>query len=516
MIDKNDTEHDDDDMDMIVDEKPTSSSEEEATATATATGAVVEVMANDDDDDDDDEEEEDEDDASSHNADEEGDNQRNAQQEESQTPSTSTPPPTPTTGAATEGVGVGEDPTTQSAASSSPPRTVPLYKSTRFKGYMTLLLASIIYYDAAQKSNKAYAAATVPATEQQQNFALAVAFISIGLTGAAVAMHLDQFSCLHPWWQRTAFRPGSRIECALSLFLFSWWIAITGWQTSIQGLAGDGRQQYSLYYSAWVCVYASFFQILEPWWVAAGWKSSLSAFVRSWPHRAPGWLCILALALIDLVWLLDLWRNYHALRDRRATQFLYFYLEAIPTGHWRFLVSLTVFTITAAAVWVLIELFRETAADGVPRKPPTEVMLEGLSIMILLALWIPSIMLATTSGGAAALVGNYYFFSWAVVVFLAETAVWYVHDLRERMHQSLVAKENEYRAYQRQVQTTVHQTESRRHRHHRETGPNHHHKDLDRDDVAGRHDHNNNRNSNNSSSNNWVAAPEFLDTLSEF
>ena len=318
-------------------------------------------------------------------------------------------------------------------------------------------------------------------------------------------MHLDQFSCVRHWWQQTAFGPGSRFECALALFLFFWWIAIAGWQTSVQGLAGDGRQQYSLYYSAWVCVYASFFQVLEPWWVAAGWKSSLSAFIQSWPHRAPGWLCILALTSVDLVWLLDLWRNYPTLRERQATQFLYYYIEAVPTGQWQFLVSLSVFTIVAAAVWVLIELFRETTADGIPRKPQTEVMVEGLCILVLLALWIPSVMLATTSGGVAALVGNYYFFSWAVVIFLAETAVWYVHDLRDRMHQSLVAKESEYLAHQQQANAAVHHPESSQH-HHQTTAD--HHEDLDGHDLASSHHRNNN--------NNRVAAPEFMDALSEF
>ena len=329
---------------------------------------------------------------------------------------------------------------------------LPLYKSTRFKGYLTILLASIIYYDAAQKSKNAYAAATVAATEQQQVFSIAVASISMGLSGAAVGMHLDQISPLKPLWQR-AFGPASRFELLLALTLFLWWTAVTAWQTSIQGIAGDGKGQFSLYYSAWVCVYAALFAVLEPWWVAAGWQSSVMSFVVSWPNRAPGWLCVWAVSIINLVWILDLWQNYSELQDREATLNLYYYFKAVPTGQWQFMVSLSVFTVLSSAVWVLVELFRETTPSGdLSPKSAAELYAEGLCILVLLGLWIPSIMLVTTSGGAAALVGNTYFFSWAVTILLAETAVWLVHDLRDRMHQSLADKAQEYRARQAAVQ----------------------------------------------------------------
>ena len=346
--------------------------------------------------------------------------------------------------------------TTTTRANDRPPA---LYKSTRLKGYMTILLASVIFYDAAQKSTRAYAAATVPATRAQKVINISIASVSMGVSGPIVGLHLltpSLVPCRNiTTWPHSIFRPASRIEFVLALFLFLWWAAAVGWQTSIQGVAGDGKGQYSLYYSAWVNVYAAFFAVLEPWWLAAGWKSSLRAFVQSWPHRAPGWLCLWALSLMNLVWIVDLWRNYPTLKERPETQILYYYFYAVPTGQWQFLLSLSVFTIVAASGWVLVELLRQTTPEG--RKAPAEVMAEGICIFILLALWIPSIMLATTSGGFAALVGNTYFFSWAVVIFLAETAVWFVHDLRDRMHESLAAKAEEYRTHQQHVMAQAEQ-----------------------------------------------------------
>lgn len=396
-------------------------------------------------------------------------------------------------------------PTTTSTTpdNDNPPPAVPLYKSTRFKGYLTILLGSIIYYDAAQKSRNAFAAATVPATARQEAFCLGVSIVSMSLSGGALGAHLDSVSPLQHVWKR-AFAPKSRIELCVALLLFVWWVAAVGWQTSIQGLAGDGKGQYSLYYSSWVCLYSAFFGVLEPWWVAAGW-SSLRAFVQSWPFRSPGWLCLFSFGLLDLVWILDLWRNYPALRDREASLFLYYYIEAVPTGQWQFVITLSVFTIVASAAWVVVEIFRGTTPEGLlARKQRWEVIAEGLSILVLLVLWIPSIMLVTTSGGLAHLVGNAYFFSWLVVIFLAETAVWFVHDLREMMHQSLQDKERAYREHQRAV--LAKQQAFQRQQHHDQRNESSHNHDGDN---AGNDDDDNDGQSS-------IAAPEFFDALSEF
>ena len=106
----------------------------------------------------------------------------------------------------------------------------------------------------------------------------------------------------------------------------------------------------------------------------------------------------------------------------------------------------------AAAVFVLVELFRETKQDASsPEKGSGEKILEGLCFASLVIAWVPTVFLATTPGGAAALNGNTYFFTWLLVVFIFEGTVWYIHDMRKDLHRALKEKEEEYRMRQKQV-----------------------------------------------------------------
>ena len=155
---------------------------------------------------------------------------------------------------------------------------VKLYKSTRLKGYMTLVLASSINYDAAQRSAdfRDSNLNVVPSTPSQRRYAVAVAIVSMTLSIFCLLVHLlDRFKCtpFRKLW-RAMFRDGSKAEGLLLCFMSIWWAVGTGVGTSVTGIAGDGKGQYSLYYSYWVCCLTSLWA-LEKWWVAAGWVSVL-------------------------------------------------------------------------------------------------------------------------------------------------------------------------------------------------------------------------------------------------
>jgi hypothetical protein len=129
---------------------------------------------------------------------------------------------------------------------------IKLYKSTRIKGYITLIVASVINFDSAQKSEDVKATNAVSSTLEQRRYAISVALVSMILSTATVLMHLDRITMFKKAWT-TAFRPNSKIELGLAIFLCIWWSVAVGVETSVQGIAGDGKGQFSLYYSSWGC-----------------------------------------------------------------------------------------------------------------------------------------------------------------------------------------------------------------------------------------------------------------------
>jgi hypothetical protein len=231
---------------------------------------------------------------------------------------------------------------------------IKLYKSTRIKGYITLIVASVINFDSAQKSKDVKATNAVASTIDQRRYAISVALVSLILSTAVLLMHLDRITMFKNAWTK-AFQPKSKIELGLALFQVIWWSVAVGVETSVQGIAGDGKGQYSLYYSSWACCLTSYW-ILERWWVAAGW-SSLKSFITSWPYRAPGWILILFLSIFTLVWYVDLWQNHGGEGSRVEIVF-----NNVPEGQWQWLVIIATFTVIPAVVFVLVELFRETKA----------------------------------------------------------------------------------------------------------------------------------------------------------
>jgi hypothetical protein len=129
---------------------------------------------------------------------------------------------------------------------------IKLYKSTRIKGYITLIVASVINFDSAQKSVDVKATNAVSSTVEQRRYAISVALVTLIMSSAILLMHLDRITMFKKVWTK-AFQPKSKIELGLALFQVIWWSVAVGVETSVQGIAGDGKGQYSLYYSSWGC-----------------------------------------------------------------------------------------------------------------------------------------------------------------------------------------------------------------------------------------------------------------------
>lgn len=391
-----------------------------------------------------------------------------------------------------------------------------LYQSGRLKGYITLTLASVIYYDAATSSNSEISSSVMAGSIEQVGYARIVGFISIIISGLSSLIHLDQCSPLKDKIWYTLFGPKSIVELCLVMFLVLWWGVATGVQTSVRGIAGDGKQQHNLYFSTWCCCYISIW-MLERWAVTYGF-SSFKSFISSWPYRAPGWIAINVLSFFASVWYIDLYLNRESMVSNMSSnnknqigelvktakiEALDQYFANIHKFQFQWLLFAGAVTYIPSTAFVLIEIFRETkpintqnidayntqnikmhqkdkgkqelskgsnghnkytanAVTAIDHDRPTydksiggkgkfETIVEGFILSVLVLTWIPTVVIATSPGGAASLVGNAYFFTWATSVFVIETFIWFVHDLRQNVHLILKGKENEYKWKQFQV-----------------------------------------------------------------
>ena len=184
-------------------------------------------------------------------------------------------------------------PPTQEASSSppppiAPPKPIKLIKSTRLKGYMTLTLAAFINLDAARTSSNidTNAITIVPSTDAQRLYAQITAIISLIGTTICCLIHFDRITPLqNKVWIPILFHTNgtSIYEGGMIIFYTLWWGIATGIATSVNGIAGDGKGQYSLYYSTWACCLTSFW-LLERWFVASGWVRMLHTIIPHFPN----------------------------------------------------------------------------------------------------------------------------------------------------------------------------------------------------------------------------------------
>lgn len=174
---------------------------------------------------------------------------------------------------------------------------------------------------------------------------------------------------------------------------------------------------------------------------------TIKAFVKSWPYRAPGWIAIFVFDFFTLFWYVDLYINTAQYPDRVSPQLEPFYSE-IPKSQYEWLIFVASATLLPSGAFIFVEIFRDSSKD---EKPAMESYAEGICLLMLTIAWIPSVIVATTPGGFASVIGNSYFFTWATTIFVMETAMWFVHDSRAYVHQTLVQKEEEYKQHQQMV-----------------------------------------------------------------
>jgi len=334
----------------------------------------------------------------------------------------------------------------------------PLYQSTRLKGYLTLILASAINFNSAVQSQETISMNVVPAQDDQQNFAVAAAILSLMISIFVILLHLNPIKRLTKYWEKWFQPQESVVELLIISLLVIWWIVVTWIQTSVQGIAGDGKGQYNLYFSTWACLLTCIWT-LERWLVARG-LASFRGFLASWPNRAPGFIAIFLFSTADLLSVLNLYlqwedayndANYQDDDSSGSRRGVITHFENIGDGQWEWLLFVTAFTIPCAVGFILAELCRGTVDGQQQEKREWETILEGFVLCLLVLAWIPTVIVATTPGGVASLVGNSYMFTWGATVFVLETSVWWIHDWRKRIHTILEQEQETYEKIQQRV-----------------------------------------------------------------
>ena len=159
---------------------------------------------------------------------------------------------------------------------------------------------------------------------------------------------------------RTLFRPGSLFECSIIVFFNLWWIIAIAIITTIRGPAGDGKGQFNLYFSTWLC-FITYFSMFELWLIEAD-HGSIFQGIASWPYRAPGWIMIFTCTLANLISLLDLYNRHGDMKD--VAPHIWEKYHSIDLGQWIWLMFVCSISFTAALGFSLVELFRRGEAEA--------------------------------------------------------------------------------------------------------------------------------------------------------
>ena len=276
-----------------------------------------------------------------------------------------------------------------------------LYKSPRFTGYLIIFLSSIINYHGLLVSEgdpDEGEVHVIASTLVQRQYGYVAAIVSCMASGFCLVCHLDIYSCLANTWQNNLFAPKSKFETILCVFLLSWWFTVVIIQTRALGIAGDGKGQHNIFFSTWCCFLCAI-SIVESKMMEHDWPS-IKSFIKSWPHRAPGWIAILVSDFFLLWWYVDIYITYYSFSTKEdPNPMLASYYASISDKQTEILIFVAAATLLPSGAFVFMEIFRVSSDN---KKGPVETYVEAIFLLLLACAWIPVVCVATTPGGIAA------------------------------------------------------------------------------------------------------------------
>lgn len=354
-------------------------------------------------------------------------------------------------------------------SSSSPPTTtIPLHHSSRIKGYITLFVSALYCYMAATHMKDLNGAEelrslanlclylddlgnlvdiSLDGLASRLRLVMACSMLTLILTGLILLIHFDFCTPLRKSIWLKWFGSSGNVELYILIFLAFFWLIATWFNTSIRGPAGEGKNQYNLYFSSWLCVWTTLW-LLERWCTSSG-RASFASFIRSWPNRCPLWIMTFLLSFMDFLFALDAHRHWE--EGTKMNPYVYKLYSDVNPAQWTLLLFVTCFTFTVSFAWALAEIFRENRLDVESTKSAVETYVEGITAHMIAIIWIITVCIVTMPGGVASLLGNLYFTTWGTMFSVIGTTGWWLRDWRQGILDVIQEQQEEYDAAKRSI-----------------------------------------------------------------
>lgn len=275
--------------------------------------------------------------------------------------------------------------------------TVPLIQSSRMKGYILLLVSASLNLSSLYKIHSQKEEDLLKRDElgsinwcmvlddissffdfvvmKKQTddlvslrYGIAAACMTVIISCFVVLCHFDLCTIFRRTLWSKMFGPNKWVELIILSFLVILWLVTVWFNTAIRGVAGEGNDQYNIYFTSWLCLWTTFWT-LERWFVASG-KSSFESFVRSWPNRTPAWICCFIFSFADFLFVLDAQRNWQV--GTLDTPYIYEMFAGVSYNEWAFFQACTITLFIVSLIWILAEIFRKNTGDEDAKKGDVE------------------------------------------------------------------------------------------------------------------------------------------------
>jgi hypothetical protein len=152
---------------------------------------------------------------------------------------------------------------------------------------------------------------------------------------------------------------------------------------------------------------------------------------------------IFTVTLACMLSILDLFLRFEGVEI--LTERLVKKYEGVSLAQWVGLILACAISLVTAFGFSLVELFRREDYHVRNIKSSFEFSLEGICLGCLVFMWVPIVVVATTSDGACSEVGNSYFLTWASALVVIQTLIHWVQDWRKGVHDVILKQDREYR-----------------------------------------------------------------------